>query len=56
MTKIDALEFVRCHADDDSMDQDELRAAFRALYVRAPDAQDEEEGLWSHLCAAVKAE
>jgi hypothetical protein len=39
-------------ADDDTLDQDDLEAAYTALYG-APDDRDREEGLWSLCCAAV---
>jgi hypothetical protein len=54
MTKRQAEAWVRSQHDDDELDNDELEAAFRAIYGRAPDDQDREEGLWSHLCAAVE--
>lgn len=53
MTEAEALEYVRTH-DDDTADEGDLPEVFRALYGRRPDAQDEEEGLWSHCCAAVE--
>jgi len=53
MTKRDARAWVREHNDNDVLDQDELEAAYTALYGCEPDDQDREEGLWSHCCAAV---
>lgn len=34
-------------------EQDEALELFTALYGRAPDADDEEAGVWSLCCAAV---
>lgn len=53
MTKKEATAWVKAHEDDDDVDDSELEEVFEALYDRAPDAQDREEGLWSHVCAAV---
>jgi hypothetical protein len=53
MTKSEAEQWVRDHADDDDLDGDELFDAFRAIFGREPDAADRAEGLWSHLCAAL---
>lgn len=51
-----AREWVRGHADDDEMDDEELEAAFGAIFGRAPDAHDREQGLWSLLVSAVDAD
>lgn len=53
MTKQQAEQWVRAHQDDDELDEDELEAAFAALYERPADDEDREQGLWSHCCAAV---
>lgn len=53
MTVKEAKAWVRSHDDDDSLDESELIAAFTAIFGRAPDRQNHDEGLWSHLCAAV---
>ena len=55
MTKQQAFDFVRDHSDNDSLDDDDLAEVFAALYGREPDAQDREEGLWSHCCAAQQS-
>ncbi len=55
MTKSQAEKWVRSHSDDDDLDDAELEAAFAAIYERAADDEDREQGLWSHLCAAVEA-
>jgi len=56
MTAMQAAEWVKSQSGQDPCDDDELEAAFEALYERKPDAKDREEGLWSHCCAAVPAE
>ena len=56
MTKTEAENWVRSHNDDDNLADDELEAAFAAIFERAADGEDREQGLWSHLCAAVEAE
>jgi hypothetical protein len=55
MTKKQAEEWMRA-VDEDNIDDDDLEAAWLAIFKRAPDAQDRREGLWSHLCAAVSHE
>ena len=52
MTKKQALNFVESHDDSDTLDRDDLIAAFTALYDREPNEYDIAEGLWSHCCAA----
>jgi hypothetical protein len=54
MTKNEAIAWVRCHDDDDTLDDDELEEAYEALYGCPSDDQDRIEGLWSHCCAAVE--
>jgi hypothetical protein len=54
MTPAEATEWVKNHSDSDDLCDDELEAAFQAIFARKPDDQDWEQGLWSHLCAAVK--
>ena len=44
-----ALSFVREHSDDDEIDKDDMVAAFNAIFDRAPDDEDRENGLWSML-------
>lgn len=56
MTKEQAVEYVRDHSDNDTLDDDEVREVYAALYGCDPDEQDEDEGLWSHCCAAAEAE
>ena len=56
MTREEAIEWVREHDDQDELDNDELDAAFTAIYGRAPDDQDREEGLWSHCCVVLADE
>ncbi len=53
MTNAEATQWVRDHSDGDQLDEQQLEAAFRAIFERAPDADDHEQGLWSHLCAAT---
>jgi hypothetical protein len=53
VTKREAIKWVKAHDDDDNLDPQALEEAFLAIYGRPPDDQDREEGLWSHLCAAV---
>ena len=53
MTQSEAKQWVREHDDQDQLDDDELEAAFAALYGCPSDETDREEGLWSHCCAAV---
>jgi hypothetical protein len=52
MTKADAYRYVKDHADDDELDEEDLIDVFTALYERGPDAQEMTEGLWTHCCAA----
>lgn len=54
MTRNEAVEWVATRSTEDEIDDEELREAFRALYGRWPDQQDEEEGLYSHCCAAAR--
>ena len=51
MTKTEAKDWLRAHDDYDVLDDDELEAAFAAIFERTADDQDRTEGLWSHLCA-----
>jgi hypothetical protein len=54
MSKQEAVEWVRGHGDDDQLDEDEIEDAFCAIFGRSADDDDRKEGLWNHLCAAVK--
>jgi len=54
MTRQQAIEWVREQTDEDPLDEDELEAAYAALYGMPADDQDREEGLWSHCCAAAE--
>ena len=56
MTKKAAIEWVQSHADDDELDDDDLEAAFVAIFGRKPDDDEYDQGLWSHICAAVSSE
>lgn len=56
MTKTQAIEWVKSHTDEDDLDESNLEAAFTAIFDRKPDDEDWEQGLWSHLCAAVECE
>lgn len=56
MNKQQAENWVRNHNDDDVLDNDELEAAFAAIFERPADDEDREQGLWSHLCAAEAVE
>ncbi len=51
MTETEATQWVRTHSDDDHLDEQQLEAAFRAIFGRDADDYDRAEGLWSHLCA-----
>ena len=53
MTKDEAIQWVQDRDDYSMVTDEELAAAFAALYGREPDTQDIEEGMWSHCCAAV---
>ena len=53
MTKAEAIEWVYGQDESGECDHDDLRAAFAALYGREPTEDDEQEGLWSHCCAAT---
>lgn len=53
MSKQQAIEWVKNHSDDDTLNDDELEAAFLAIFERAADDDDREQGLWSHLCASI---
>ena len=53
MTKQEAQEFVNNTGDDDEPDQDQLEAAFEAIYERPASSDDRENGLWSLICAAL---
>ena len=55
MTKQQAEQWVRDHSDSDDLSDDDLDAAFLAIFGRGADDEDREQGLWSHLCAAVEA-
>lgn len=55
MTEAQAIEWVNEQDEDSELDEDELEAAFTALYGRKPDQQDWSEGLWDHVCVAVAA-
>jgi len=50
MTKSEATAWVHDHEDDSEIDHDDLEQTFAAIYGRAPDAQDREDGLWSLCC------
>ena len=54
MTKTEAKKWVRNYSDDDELADDELEAAFAAIFERPADDEDREQGLWSHICAAVE--
>lgn len=53
MTTQEAENLVR-NIDESGIDEADIEAAFTAIFGRTPDAQDREEGLWSHCCAAVE--
>lgn len=53
MTEVEATKWVREHSDNDTLDEAELEAAFRAIFERDADEEDRAVGLWSHLCAAT---
>lgn len=49
-------EWVRQNTDASELPDKKLTRAFIAIFRRLPDADDREQGLWSHLCAACPAE
>ena len=56
MTENEAIEWVYDQDESQSHDAydpwwDTLEAAFIAIVGRKPTAQEEREGVWSHLCA-----
>ena len=53
MTEVDAIEWVYDQDERYEVDQDQLEAAFAALYERNPDDEDRQNGLWSLCCAAT---
>jgi hypothetical protein len=53
MNKQQAQQFVRDTSDDDQIDDDDLVEVFTALYDRAPDENDRNDGLWNLCCAAI---
>lgn len=53
MTKRQAEQLIRSTDDVEELQPEELEAAFAAIFERPPDDKDREEGLWSHVCAAV---
>lgn len=55
ITKSQAEQWVRDHSDSDEMSDEDCEAAFAAIFERQADDEDREQGLWSHLCAAVAA-
>ena len=56
MSRAEAEEYVRsCGEDDGPETYAEAAELFRAVFDRAPDADDGDRGgLWSHVCAAVQ--
>jgi hypothetical protein len=56
MTEAQAREYVAEHNDDGDLDEDDLEHAFAAIFGRRVNDEDRNEGLWSHLCAAIPAE
>ena len=53
VAEAEAITWVREQDEDSELDQQELEAAFHALYGREPDADDRQAGLWSLCCAAT---
>ena len=53
MTKQQATEWVYSRDDQDDLDQDDLTAAFVALYGHEPADADERRDMWSLCCAAT---
>jgi len=53
MTKDEAVERLRTAAEDDPDLIDEAGDLFRAIYGRAPDEDDGDEGQWISLCYAA---
>ena len=52
MTKKAAIAYMRTHDDYTAGDEATLVEVFTALYGRAPDTQDIDDGLWSLCCAS----
>lgn len=52
MTKEEAAKFVATTFDDDGPDQDDVEAAFEAIYERPAATSDRKNGLWSMICSA----
>jgi hypothetical protein len=52
-TSEEAAAWVEERGDDDDLDEDDLEHVFAATFERRADDRDREEGLWSHLCAAL---
>jgi hypothetical protein len=52
MTEAEAVEWVYDQDEQGEVDQDDLLAAFVALYGREPD-DDEYRDMWSHCCNAT---
>ena len=53
MTEAQATEWVYDQDESCDIDQDQLEAAFGALYGRTPNDDDRHAGLWSLCCAAT---
>ncbi len=50
MTEAQAIEWVYDQDEHGEVDQDQLEAAFLALYGRPADDEDRQNGLWSLCC------
>ena len=50
MTEAEATEWVYSQDESGEVDQDQLEAAFEALYSRPADDDDRQNGLWSLCC------
>lgn len=57
MIRDEAEDYVRsCGEDDGPETYEEAAELFEAIFGRAPDADDGDQGeLWSHVCAAVES-
>lgn len=51
MTEAEATEWVYSQDESGEVDQDQLEAAFAALYSRPADDDDRQNGLWSLCCS-----
>jgi len=46
-------EYVADHSDEDEAEIEQLEYYFQLAYLRPSEGYDRQDGLWSHICAAV---